>query len=262
MAQCAARPRSGFRWVPLELMALLDITGDVTRLAEPTQPGERLSLALTAGPVEGRLQAAVAWLVVEGGRGDLAIDGIETGVRGLDDVFATTGCSAFLAPGSTFTVRGDLRTTLVWCAYDGSATSRVIEPRDVVEEERGAGANLRRVRTYLPSGPIIAGETLNPAGLWSSYPPHKHDTDSETESRHEELYRYRFDPPGGFGLALRYDDEVTEPTVVRDGDISRITSGYHPVVAAPGYEMYYLWALAGDRHELRPALDPAHAWLA
>jgi len=32
----------------------------------------------------------------------------------------------------------------------------------------------------------------------------------------------------------------------RDGHAERITDGWHPVVAAPGFDMYYLWALVGD----------------
>ncbi|MBM3216593.1 5-deoxy-glucuronate isomerase, partial [Candidatus Poribacteria bacterium] len=35
----------------------------------------------------------------------------------------------------------------------------------------------------------------------------------------------------------------------------------HPVAAAPGYELYYLWMLAGDRRKLIPYDDPQHAWV-
>ena len=37
---------------------------------------------------------------------------------------------------------------------------------------------------------------------------------------------------------------------------------YHPVVAAPGYALYYLWIMAGDGRQMIPHLDPAHAWVA
>ena len=47
--------------------------------------------------------------------------------------------------------------------------------------------------------------------------------------------------------------------VVHDGQAQRIMSGYHPVAAAPGYAMYYLWALAGESDELEPSFDPLHA---
>jgi 5-deoxy-glucuronate isomerase len=44
-----------------------------------------------------------------------------------------------------------------------------------------------------------------------------------------------------------------------------IPGGYHPVVAAPGYRLYYLWAIgacAGSPRALATFDDPAHAWLA
>jgi 5-deoxy-glucuronate isomerase len=48
---------------------------------------------------------------------------------------------------------------------------------------------------------------------------------------------------------------------VHDGDVAVIRSGYHPVVAAPGYDLYYLWVLAGESREMAPRLDPQHAWV-
>jgi 5-deoxy-glucuronate isomerase len=230
----------------------------------PVDDGTRLEVSRYAGPARGRVAGAAAWLLVEGGSGTLTVDGTAVDIDGRADVFEAAGWSAWLAPGSSYDIAGELRTTLVRRPYDGDcAPTRIIPADDVVTETRGAGTTYERaVRTYLPAGPIIAGETLNPPGLWSSYPPHKHDTDSDDESAHEEVYVYRFDPSPGFGLAVQYDDVRRETTLVRDGDATRISSGYHPVVAAPGYSMYYLWALAGDRHELKPAFDPEHAWLA
>ena len=38
-------------------------------------------------------------------------------------------------------------------------------------------------------------------------------------------------------------------------------SGYHPVVAAPGYELYHLRVLAGEGRRMVPRLDPRHAWV-
>ena len=40
-----------------------------------------------------------------------------------------------------------------------------------------------------------------------------------------------------------------------------IPHGYHPVAAAPGYRLYYLWALVGARRQLAMHEDPAHRWL-
>jgi len=48
---------------------------------------------------------------------------------------------------------------------------------------------------------------------------------------------------------------------VRDGDAVLISRGYHPVAAAPGYSLYYLWVLAGEQRQLVVFEDPAHRWL-
>ncbi|MGZ4803227.1 MAG: 5-deoxy-glucuronate isomerase, partial [Acidimicrobiia bacterium] len=52
-------------------------------------------------------------------------------------------------------------------------------------------------------------------------------------------------------------DDDERAVVVRDGRIERITSGWHPVVAAPDSFLYYLWALAGA-DTLETELDPRY----
>ena len=108
----------------------------------------------------------------------------------------------------------------------------------------------------------MVGETINPPGNWSSYPPHKHDRHAPPdEVALEELYYYRFKPETGFGVQLIYDDRDETARIVRDGDVVAIPSGYHPVVAAPGYSLYYLWVMAGEGRMLAPYFDPTHAWV-
>jgi len=121
------------------------------------------------------------------------------------------------------------------------------------------------VRTILgpehEAGRLLVGETINPPGNWSSYPPHKHDEHRPPlEVQLEEVYLFKVDPPGGFGVQLRYDDDGEDVRTVRDGDVAVITSGYHPVVAAPGYSLYYLWVRAGNGRVMAPFLQPQHAW--
>lgn len=212
----------------------------------------RLAVARTAGPLQGRTEGAVAWVCTSGGEGRLAVDDEAIDVASRGTVFDAPGASAYVAPGSTFAIDGDVEAVIVWRTWPRQETSRLLDAAEVVEEDRGSGASARRVRTYLPQGPLIAGETLNPPGGWSSYPPHRHE--------HEEVYVYRFAPAGGFGVAVNYDTDGDSARIVRDGDVQRIARGYHPVVAAPGYAMYYLWALAGESERLTPELDPAHAW--
>jgi len=114
---------------------------------------------------------------------------------------------------------------------------------------------------------LIVGETLNPPGNWSSSPPHKHDQDLGEESKMEEVYLYKFNPPQGFGLQRIYtspdDPSPLDVTyAVKDGDVVVLPRGYHPVVAAPGYQLLYLWALAGETRNYGAwSDDPDHSWI-
>jgi 5-deoxy-glucuronate isomerase len=40
-----------------------------------------------------------------------------------------------------------------------------------------------------------------------------------------------------------------------------VRSGYHPVVAGPGYDIYYLNFLAGSSRMMAVTEDPEHVWL-
>lgn len=114
---------------------------------------------------------------------------------------------------------------------------------------------------------LIVGETTNPPGNWSSSPPHKHDKRGDGEVPMEEVYVYKLNPVQGFGLHRIYsapgDDHPFDVTyTVRDGDLVAIPRGYHPVVAAPGYQLFYLWALAGEERKYGAwSDDPDHAWI-
>lgn len=214
-------------------------------------PGDgRIGVGRVRAPAELSFDGP-AWLVVDGGDGRLRVGAGDVDVVGRSDVFRAAGWSALAAAGTPIVVEGDLVLTVVWRPGDHALADRLIPPDEVAEEERGAELDGRLVRTYVAEGPIIAGETLNRPGRWSSWPPHRHE--------HEEVYVYRFDPPHGFGLAVNYDDDADGVRLVRDGDVQRIASGYHPVVAAPDCAMYYLWALAGEQPTLSPEVDPAHA---
>jgi 5-deoxy-glucuronate isomerase len=102
------------------------------------------------------------------------------------------------------------------------------------------------------------------AGGWSGFPPHKHDTDRlPDESHHDEVYNFRFRPGHGFGMQLlqREDGAVGEAYHIVDGSTLKIDKGYHPCVAAPGYEMYYFTILAGaSQRSLVQFFQPTHAY--
>jgi 5-deoxy-glucuronate isomerase len=101
-------------------------------------------------------------------------------------------------------------------------------------------------------------------GGWSGFPPHKHDTDRlPLETRHDETYNFRFRPNHGFGMQLvqREDGKVGDAYHIVDGSTVVLEKGYHPCVAAPGYEMYYFTILGGlSQRPLVQYFQPTHAY--
>ena len=121
---------------------------------------------------------------------------------------------------------------------------------------------LRKVTTLVDSKSglenLIIGETFKKRGNWSSWPPHKHDTYLiNEESAQKEVYLYKFKESGGFGIQVIYEENVENATVqlVTNNKEVKIEKGYHPVVASPHSEMYYLWALFGDNSFFKVGLD-------
>jgi 5-deoxy-glucuronate isomerase len=101
-------------------------------------------------------------------------------------------------------------------------------------------------------------------GGWSGFPPHKHDTDRlPIETRHDETYNFRFRPNHGFGMQLvqSEDGKVGNAYHIVDGSTVVLEKGYHPCVAAPGYEMYYFTILGGlSQRPLVQYFQPSHAY--
>jgi 5-deoxy-glucuronate isomerase len=156
-------------------------------------------------------------------------------------------------------------------AAPGTAVRRtaLVSPGDILVEARGEGNTARRIHHLLPpsaeAGRLIAFEVYTPGGNWSSYPPHKHDTENPpVEARLEELYYYKFAKPAqGFAFARVYtpDRSLDEAMTPMDGDIVLVPEGYHPVGVPAGYDCYYLNVMAGPNRAWHFTIDPDHAWL-
>jgi 5-deoxy-glucuronate isomerase len=159
-----------------------------------------------------------------------------------------------------------------------SASSSVPTPPTLFNGSQASGKQVgkdnwqRTVYSVLdekfPAERLLAGETYNPPGNWSSYPPHKHDRNSPPgEAVLEEIYFFRVKPAQGFGFIYTYtapDDPegFSNVFVVHDGDTVLLPKGYHPVVAAPGYALHYTWVLAGEERRYGAwADDPDHTWV-
>ena len=101
------------------------------------------------------------------------------------------------------------------------------------------------------------------AGGWSGFPSHKHDTDRlPIETRHDEVYNFRFNPPHGSGLQMLQREEgvAGDAYHIVDGSTMCIDRGYHPCCVLPGYEMYYFTILGGlSQRSLVQYFQPSHA---
>jgi len=146
---------------------------------------------------------------------------------------------------------------------------RLLTPKDVVTGLRGGGNASRQIvdiiKPEFPADKLVAIEVYTPGGNWSSYPPHKHDVHNPpAEVDLDEIYYYRIQrPKEGFALQRLYTGDFSEDRTVRtqDGDAVLIRSGFHPVVAGPGYDVYYLNFLAGSSRMLAVTEDANHVWL-
>jgi 5-deoxy-glucuronate isomerase len=146
---------------------------------------------------------------------------------------------------------------------------RLITPEDVASSLRGGGNASRQIvdiiKPDFPADKLVVIEVYTPGGNWSSYPPHKHDVHNPpTEVDLDEIYYYRIEhPKEGFALQRLYSPGMSRDFTVRaqDGDAVLVHSGFHPVVAGPGYNVYYLNFLAGTSRTLSVTEDPNHVWI-
>lgn len=173
------------------------------------------------------------------------------------------------APGTDVHVTADDDLLLVVAAGPAGPIRRTayVAPEDVFVERRGEGQTARRIHHLLPAtaeaGRLIAFEVFTPGGNWSSWPPHKHDTENPPiESRLEELYFYRFALPQGFAFHRVYTPERDLDVALTpgDGDVVLVPRGYHPVGVPAGYDCYYLNIMAGPGRAWHFTIDPDHAW--
>lgn len=188
---------------------------------------------------------------------------------GRSSVFGGLPYVVYLPPGQQYhmTVHADSD-----CAYgrapaEGKFAPRLIRPEDVRVEIRGGHNVTRQITHILDPGEaekLLCVEVYTPSGNWSSYPPHKHDAHRPPEEVDlEEVYYYRVNPPDGWALQRLYTDDrgLDDVVLAQHGDAVMVRQGYHPVVAAPGYDVYYLNFLAGDTPSWAAADDPQLAWV-
>ncbi len=191
-------------------------------------------------------------------------------IGGRRDVFSGLPHTLYLPIETAYTLTTQEGCDVAWC-YSKAETKHpaaLVGPEDVRVEIRG-GANATRqinhmIQPGFDGGRILICEVYTPGGNWSSYPPHKHDVHNPPgEVDLEEIYYYRVDKPEGYAIQKVYtaDRKIDETITVRDGELVLVPEGYHPVVAAHGYNVYYLNALAGSARSMAASDDPQYAWV-
>ena len=242
-------PGLGWQWVSFSAHTLADGSSF-------TRPGDGQEVAAVV--LEGAARVSV---------GDRQLGQVGSRASVFDDLAPPV---VLVEPGLALEITAVGAASIALASAPGGdvRATKVIDPGTMRIETRGAGRTTRTVRHLLPAevsaGRLILFEVLTPGGNWSSYPPHKHDTDdSPRECLLEELYYYRFALPQGFAFQRVYtpDRSIDEALTPMDGDVVLVPRGYHPVAAAAGYDCYYLNVMAGPVREWRFTLDPDHAWL-
>jgi 5-deoxy-glucuronate isomerase len=216
------------------------------------------------------LPAEEAVFVILGGRcranwgeGDRQI-----GRRG--NVFDGLPYSLYLPATSTVTFQAETICEIAECRVPSTAKlqPKLITPSDVQTNIRGGGNASRQIVEVVapdfPADKLVVFEVYTPGGNWSSYPPHKHDIHNPPQEVDlDEIYYYRIAQPDGFALQQLYTHDRSRDLTVRahDGDTVLVRDGYHPVVAGPGYDVYYLNFLAGTSRTMSVTEDARHVWL-
>jgi 5-deoxy-glucuronate isomerase len=211
-------------------------------------------------------------VVVLTGTAEIDVDDVSfPQLGGRKSVFDDAPPGAVYAPaGSRIRIQARSAAEIALCSAPASAAGepRVITGDRMSQEVRGEGTNRRFVRNVLPQTEsaqrLLVVEVITPGGHWSSYPPHKHDTDAPpAESQLEETYYHRLNPAQGFAFQRVYTDDrsLDETVCVEDGDVVLVPRGYHPVGAPHGYDLYYLNVMAGPVRSWIFRDDPAHAWI-
>ncbi|MCV0402599.1 MAG: 5-deoxy-glucuronate isomerase [Chloroflexi bacterium] len=189
---------------------------------------------------------------------------------GRASVWEARASAAYLPPGATASVvptGASVTVAVATAPASGRETASApvrIGPEDVTTEVRGAGNATRQINHIItpdfPADRLEVVEVYTPSGNWSSWPPHKHDTDDmPREAVLEEVYSYRFRRPEAWGVQRLYRADGSRDLLwsVRDGETVIVTDGYHPFVATHGDDAYYLNALAGDIRTMACSYDPA-----
>ena len=150
----------------------------------------------------------------------------------------------------------DFSADMLIASVPGSASDAgfVCHMEDVWSHQVGEGTHQREVREVpTPAGYAIScGETINPPGGVSSWPPHANAEDlakfQAGVTTWEEAMFFACASPGFAVIAGYYSGGQYEDRIIRveNGSAHAMVLGSHSIYAAPDSSIWYFWAYLGD----------------
>jgi 5-deoxy-glucuronate isomerase len=169
----------------------------------------------------------------------------------------------YVPPRVTWWAEGTGELGICTAPATGTLEPRLLDSPELLR--RGEGSEERYIANILmesePAESLLVTEVVTPAGHWSSYPPHKHDTDDmPNEALLEETYYHRLRGGSGFAFQRVYTDDgsLDEGVAVQDGDVVLVPRGYHPVAGDARTDLYYLNVMAGPVRAWRVTVAPGY----
>ena len=211
-------------------------------------------------------------LIILGGKCSISGNGFDfSEIGGRKNVFSGKPDTVVIPAGTKYKIEAAGDVEIAWVASPSSLEMEayMISAEDVKEVHIGNENYQRDAYLILTdeqqSQHLFIGEAFVPSGNHASFPPHRHDFDNlPDEVDMEEIYFFRFDPEQGYGIQKVYTDDrsINETYTVENNDTTLLPEGYHPVINAPGYTMYYLWMMAGpNNRKFLSVIDPKHEWI-
>ncbi|MDO5747859.1 MAG: 5-deoxy-glucuronate isomerase [Actinomycetaceae bacterium] len=247
--------RAGWAWSGLKILSL--------------SPGQTQEI--------NSLEDEVIILSLEGSC-DICTNNMVFTIEGRDNIWSAVSDYVYIPRDTTYSITSAKggRFALASSRADNRLEPRYCPTIEVVSMLRGRGAMTRQINNYTIGNAftpdhVLVTEVYTPGGGWSSYPPHKHEKDTDDERALEEIYYYEMramqEGREGFGFQRIYpspDFDIDVCVEVHHGDTVIMPYGYHgPTMCAPGYDLYYLNVMAGPAQgaQWKVTFDDAHAWV-
>src|SRR5260370_31895279 len=219
--------------------------------------------------LEGTAGGRETALVVLYGKGEAKLNGQSIGQIGerLSVFEEKAPYTLYLSTDGSYQVRctSDVMEVAVASApaTGQSFPARLLKPEEASIERRGEGNTFRRVQHLLDTDQkaerLLLVEVITPAGNWSSFPPHKHDTENPPyEAYLEETYYHHTQPADGCAIQRVYTPgEFDEAGTVHNGDLLLVPQGYHMVGTDPRCDPHYFNLILRPHPAWNLHVDPA-----